>query len=369
MPTGCWRGSAGLGPARVEIGGGRFTVEVARGLEVPAACVKMEVDMAEAEEKLRIYRALSRNPEWAQALGEALQVEEKEEPAWKEKSLPGDYLGWEWFDVHQAPTTLHAMVRAGLLDITSSSRSATHYRLRSRELIKEALERLSQPSPVKQAEFPGDLFQAIVGHDNIKAIVQMAIKAQRPAHILMQGPPASAKTLFLMELARLPTSYYCLAQTLTSAGLADLLFLYQPGYLLIDEVDRLDGQNVGVLNSLMATGVISESKFNKTRSLELDTRVLAAGIRVERLPKDLLSRFIRLRFEPYTQAQFQEVCESVLPREGCPGDLAGYIADQVWSIHGQNADLREAVAVARIAGGERAQVEEVIRTLKKHGFG
>jgi len=323
----------------------------------------------EVEEKIRILRALSRNPEWAQTLQEAIQVEEREEAAWKEKGLPGDYLGWEWFDVHQSPQVLHAMVKARLLDITSASRSATHYRLKSRVLIQEALERLTQPSPVEQTEFPGDLFQAIVGHDNIKAIVQMAIKSQRPAHILMQGPPASAKTLFLMELARLPTSYYCLAQTLTSAGLADLLFLYQPGYLLIDEVDRLDGQNVGVLNSLMATGVISESKFNKTRSLELNTRVFAAGIRLERLPKDLLSRFIRLRFDPYTQDQFRDVCERVLPREGCPGDLAGYIADQVWAISGVQADLRQAVQVARIGGGDRAQVEEVIRTLKRHGFG
>jgi len=206
------------------------------------------------------------------------------------------------------------MVRARLLDITSSSRSATHYRLRNRDIIREALERLTEPAPVEQAEFPNDLFQAIVGHDNIKAIVQMAIRAQRPAHILMQGPPASAKTLFLMELARLPRSYYCLAQTLTSAGLAEILFLYQPDYLLIDEVDRLEGQNIGVLNSLMATGVISESKVGKTRSMELGTRVFAAGILVERLPRDLLSRFIRLRFESYTQAQFREVCERLLPR-------------------------------------------------------
>ena len=125
---------------------------------------------------------------------------------------------------------------------------------------------------------------------------------------------------------------------------------------------------MGVLNSLMATGIISESKIGKTRSMELGTKVFAAGIRVERLPKDLLSRFIRLRFEPYTPAQFREVCERILPQEGCPADLAAYIADQVWDMAGQNADLRQAVQVARIAGGQRAQVEEVVRTLRRHGF-
>lgn len=325
--------------------------------------------MTEPKEKLKTYQTLFKNPEWARTFEEAVRVEETQESEWKVKNLPGDYLGWEWFDVHESPQVLHAMVKARLLDITSASRSATHYRLRNRELIKEALERQAQPlAAAQEAEFPTDLFQAVVGHDDIKAVVHMAIKAQKPAHILMQGPPASAKTLFLMELARLPTSHYCLAQTLTSAGLADLLFLYQPGYLLIDEVDRLDGANVGVLNSLMATGVISESKVGKTRSMELNTRVFAAGIRVERLPRDLLSRFVRLRFDPYTQGQFREVCERVLPREGCPGDLAGYIADEVWAISGIQADLRQAVQVARIGSGDRAQVEEVIRTLKRHGF-
>lgn len=156
--------------------------------------VRMEAGMSETEEKLRIYRALSRNPDWAETLREALQVEEREEAAWKEKALPGDYLGWEWFEVHQSPQVLHAMVRARLLDITSATRSATHFRLRNRELIREALARQAQPLAVQEAEFPADLFQAIVGHDDIKAIVNMAIKSQRPAHILMQGPPASSAT-------------------------------------------------------------------------------------------------------------------------------------------------------------------------------
>ena len=320
------------------------------------------------EERLQIFRALSQNPDWAQAFEEAIRVEEREEPAWKEKGFPGDYLGWEWFDVHQSPQALHAMVRARLLDVTSQSRSATHYRLRHRDLIKEALERLAEPGAAQEAEFPQDLFHTIVGHDNLKEIVRLALKAEKPAHVLLQGPPASAKTLFLIELARLPGSYYCLAQTLTSAGLADILFLYQPDYLLIDEADRLDGQNVGVLNSLMATGIISESKVGKTRSMELGTRVFAAGIRPDRLPRDLLSRFIKLRFDPYTQAQFREVCERVLPKEGCAADVAGYIADQIWTMYGANGDIRQAVQIARLGGGEMAQVQEVLRTLRRHGF-
>lgn len=67
-------------------------------------------------------------------------------------------------------------------------------------------------------------------------------------------------------------------------------------------------------------------------------------------------------------AQFREVCEKVLPKEGCGTDLAGYIADEVWAISGTQADLRQAVQVARIGGGDRGQVEEVLQVLKRHGF-
>jgi len=48
--------------------------------------------------------------------------------------------------------------------------------------------------------------------------------------------------------------------------------------------------------------------------------------------------------------------------------VAGYIADQLWQMYGQNADLRQAVQVARIASGDRGQVEEVLRTLRRQGF-
>ena len=91
----------------------------------------------------------------------------------------------------------------------------------------------------------------------------------------------------------------------------------------------------------MATGIVSETKHGKTRELELDTRVFAAGIRVEKLPQDLLSRFTRLHFDPYTEQEFIEVSQRVLTsRENTSLDNAEYIARVLWQFHGQNADVR-----------------------------
>ena len=286
--------------------------------------------MNEREKRLRIYRALMTNPEWVEILQDALALQEKEE-----RRQTGIWLGFEWFDVHANPQTLKKMVTSKLLDITFSSHSSTHYKVADPALVREAILAISEPASETQHDMPVDLFESIVGYPDVKTLVRYALEAEKPAHLLLSGPPASAKTMFLIELRRLPQSYYALAATLTAAGLADILFVYEPRFILIDEVERLSPEHIGVLNSLMATGIISETKHGKTRELELDTRVFAAGIRVEKLPQDLLSRFTKLHFVPYTEREFIEVSQRVLtPRENTSMENAKYIARELWQLHG-----------------------------------
>ncbi|GAJ07801.1 unnamed protein product, partial [marine sediment metagenome] len=235
-----------------------------------------------------------------------------------------------------------------------SSHSSTHYKVADPPLVREAIQAMSEPVSPPEREIPGDLFDSIVGYPDVKTLVRYALEAEKPAHLLLSGPPASAKTMFLLELRRLPQSYYALAATLTAAGLADILFVYEPRFILIDEVERLSPEHIGVLNSLMATGIVSETKHGKTRELELDTRVFAAGIRVEKLPQDLLSRFTRLHFAPYTEQEFIEVSQRVLStRENTSMDNAEYIAMALWRLHEQDADVRQAVQIARLSRGDR----------------
>ena len=73
---------------------------------------------------------------------------------------------------------------------------------------------------------------SIVGYPGVKILLRHALEAEKPAHLLLSGPPASAKTMFLLELRRLPQSYYALAATPTAAGLADVLFVYEPRFIL-----------------------------------------------------------------------------------------------------------------------------------------
>lgn len=321
--------------------------------------------MNETEKRLRIYRALSANPEWIEILQDALAIQEKGEA---EKVGGGFWLGFEWFDVHANPQTLKKMVTSKLLDVTFSSHSSTNYRIADPDLVRETIQTLSEPASQPEHEVPSDLFDSIVGYADVKALVRYALEAEKPAHLLLSGPPASAKTMFLLELRRLPQSYYALAATLTAAGLADILFVYEPRFILIDEVERLAPEHIGVLNSLMATGIVSETKHGKTRELELDTRVFAAGIRVEKLPQDLLSRFTKLHFDPYTEREFIEVSQKVLTsRENTSREDAEYIAKSLWQLHGKNADIRQCVQIARLSQGARQRIDEVLTALRKYG--
>ena len=49
----------------------------------------------------------------------------------------------------------------------------------------------------------GELFSTIVGYNDVKKIFALSITSQKPVHILLVGPPASAKTLFMLECMKL----------------------------------------------------------------------------------------------------------------------------------------------------------------------
>lgn len=311
-----------------------------------------------------LYQHLMENPSWEEILREALLAED----AGRERSGE-NYLGFEWFQVHANQAILRRMVESRVLDITFASRSSTHYKIREPDAVRLALDvitKLELVEPPASTEIPLDLFDVIVGYDRVKAALKLAIQAERPVHCLVSGNPASAKTVTLLELRRLPGSFYVLGASMSRAGLSDLLFTTQPSYLLIDEVDRLEPHDIGVLNSLMATGIVSETKYRRTREVHLDTRVFAAGIRVNRLPADLLSRFIHLHFPPYTESEFHDVTRTVLMREGSNPQLAEEIATAIWQMGAEHADIRQCIAIARLVGDDSSRLSDVMKTLRRY---
>jgi len=113
-------------------------------------------------------------------------------------------------------------------------------------------------------------FELIVGYDDIKRLFRMALESESRTHILLVGPPASAKTMFLTSLLQfLEKAYFIDGGNSTKAGVIDYLFENRPRYLLIDEIDKSAPKHQTFLLNLLETGIISETKFGKTRETKM----------------------------------------------------------------------------------------------------
>jgi MoxR-like ATPase len=193
-------------------------------------------------------------------------------------------------------------------------------------------------------------FENIVGHSDIKLIFNKAILSDRPIHILLVGKPGSAKSMFLTEI--LPTikdSYFIVGSNSTKAGLVNQLFEKEPKYLLIDELDKMNGNDQVSLLHLMETGIISETKVKKTRQLKLISWVFATANNCEKIIEPLLSRFVVLEIPEYTFEEFSEIAVTRLRKEKVDKYIAAVIAEKVWNELGSK-DIRDVIKVSRLAG-------------------
>lgn len=157
------------------------------------------------------------------------------------------------------------------------------------------------------------MFSCIIGYEDIKEEIKSTLIRGKKNHYLLVGPPATAKSLFLMELGRLGSTYMATGSRVTGAGLTDALFTYQPKVLLLDEIDKLSLDATAVLLSAMETGDVLVTKHKTHRQLKLNLVVFAAGNTDRNIAPELLSRFdTKLHFSPYSFADFIAVCRGYL---------------------------------------------------------
>ena len=228
---------------------------------------------------------------------------------------------------------------------------------REEHIINPGIERLTA---IKQEP----LFENIVGYSDVKRLFHLSLSSERPVHLLLVGPPASAKTLFMLECMRLERSYFTLGSHSTKSGMIDYLFDKRPRYLIVDEIEHMPMKDQTALLSLMEAGIISETKFQKTRNTHLKTWVFASSNATDRMLTPLLSRFVVLHFKQYSFGSFHEVCAHMLSREGITPDVAAAIAEAVW-IKLKSKDIRDCIKIGRLAK-TKDDVEWIVQTLRAY---
>src|ERR671915_1842804 len=209
---------------------------------------------------------------------------------------------------------------------------------------------------------PEPLFESIVGYSDVKRLFQLSLSSEKPVHLLLVGPPASAKTLFMVECMRLERSYFMLGSHSTKSGMIDYLFDKRPRYLIVDEIEHMPMKDQTALLSLMETGIIAETKYQKTRNTQLKTWVFATSNGTERMLTPLLSRFIVLHFKQYRYENFREIAVHILAQEGISSEIATASADAVW-LRMKSKDIRDCIKIGRLAK-MKEDVDWIASTLK-----
>jgi Holliday junction DNA helicase RuvB len=351
--------------------------EVVSGVPVPSFHPGEASSHPLAHEECLAQRTLDiikDNPQREGLLRYLIEFEETHAPEdWAKDVSDGTAdVSWTWDKVGIPASKIMPFLNAGLAGIVFSSRSSTYYSLAGREVMKKVLleavktkERMSLTATLdREMEIPGDLFSTIAGYEEIKAFLKRVLKAER-FHVLLVGPPASAKTVFLLELGRLPGSFYCLGSATTKAGIAEILYEQRPRILLADEIDKFENKDIAILLSLAETGIVRETKVSKQREVRLNTNIFAAANSAKGMPKELLSRFRVLYLPQYTREEFIDASTKVLvERERVDLDLASYIAQMAWQV---SRDVREAVRIGKICQS-REEVDEDIRLMQKYGL-
>jgi Holliday junction DNA helicase RuvB len=272
-------------------------------------------------------------------------------------------IGWGWRHVRIWPATLNRLFKDGYLENVFKSNSYTGYRLTElgRAVAKRKEMKDTEIVQTPKLTLPDDLFNDIIGHEEVKELLRACLLAEKPVHVLLAGPPALAKTLFLwdIEQAAGERAIWLVGSATSKAGLWDLVAERQPQVLLIDELDKMNAADTAALLSMMEGGRLVRAKKGRELNLSHPLWVVAATNRLDVLSPELKSRFAVRKIEAYSRSDFLTVVTGVLVRrENVAPDIAEQIASK---LDGRTQDVRDAVRVARLA--PQLGVEKTVRLL------
>jgi len=273
-------------------------------------------------------------------------------------------MGWSWRHVRVWPATLNRLFKDSYLENVFRSNSYTGYRLSElgRAMVAGGQDKDTDGTPQNQElALPDSIFEDIIGHDDVKELLIACLMAEKPVHVLLAGPPALAKTLFLWDIERIAgeMAIWLVGSATSKAGLWDLVAERHPQVILIDELDKMNASDTAALLSMMEGGRLVRAKKGRELDLNNPLRVIAASNRLHILSPELKSRFAIRQMNPYRRPEYLTVVRGVLVRrESLDQELAGEIARR---LDGLSQDVRDAVRVARLA--PQLGVEKAIKLL------
>jgi Holliday junction DNA helicase RuvB len=283
-----------------------------------------------------------------------------------EKNKPKEewQLGWEWHQVGVMQGTINKFITMGLVERTFSSRSTKAHVLteKAKTILEHREQAPSMPAivPVGDMDF-SHMFNDIVGYEDLKELLRECLQVDKPIHVLLVGPPALAKTLFLWDIENAwgEHAMWLVGSATSRAGLWDAVAEKRPRIILIDELDKMSATDTAALLSLMEKGRLVRMKVNRRLDIELDVWVIACANRIYKMSPELLSRFKVYQINEYNALEFRNVVTNALvSHESLSQDEASEIALR---LVGKTHDVRDAVRVARLS--KRVGIQRAVELL------
>jgi Holliday junction resolvasome RuvABC ATP-dependent DNA helicase subunit len=173
------------------------------------------------------------------------------------------------------------------------------------------------PEPLSVRERAVRVFSSIEGLDDVKEMMLRALESPERAHTLLCGRPASAKSLFMLEIEKYISSkiYFAEGAITTKAGLQRFIAENQhKEIIIIDEIDKMPMKDQEGLLTMMERGEFVSTKVRNTKTVKADIVIFATSNSTERLSKPLLSRFTVFEIPEYSYPEFEAISVRIIKK-------------------------------------------------------
>jgi holliday junction DNA helicase RuvB len=232
------------------------------------------------------------------------------------------------------------------------------------DFIKKLKTVYETPEPLSVRERALRVFSNIEGLDDVKEMMLRALESPERAHTLLTGPPACAKSLFMLQIEKYLSSkvYFAEGAATTKAGLQRFIAENQhKEIIIIDEIDKMPMKDQEGLLTMMERAAFTSTKVRNTKTVKASMVIFATSNGTERLSKPLLSRFTVFEVPEYFYPEFEAISIRIINK--LPQNVVIQIASSVWKTGSR--DIRDVLKIAKLFNPADTE-EDITRLISIH---
>ncbi len=211
-------------------------------------------------------------------------------------------------------------------------------------------------------------FDEIQGYSDLKHLLIKMVLSDESIHAVLVGPPASGKTMFLLDIQqKMENVFFIDATNASGPGIVGKLFSRpDTKIILIDEIEKMTTRDQNMLLNLLETEVLTSTKVKKTAEMKFSgIKVFATSNDIDTISKPLRSRLIELHLPEYSEQEFQNiVIKLACEKYNLDEETANEVARVVWH-EIKTRDVRDAIQLSKLVDNVD-DVMIVARTIMKY---